>query len=347
VTSEAKIALALTAITALVAWGLTAIVLRVAMRHRMYDVPSDRSLHSVPTPRGGGLAIALTVLTVIAGTGVLGWFSPPVTIALLGGSVLVAVVGWLDDLRPLSPLLRIAVQSVAVAWFIAWMGGFPILRLSGEPVSFGAAGTILAFLAMLWSINLYNFMDGIDGLAAGQAVVAGALATFTLLPGEPGLGFSTAGITGASLGFLKWNWPPARIFMGDVGSGLLGFLFGALALLSSLSDHGPPLLAWVLFGGVFVFDSTVTLLRRMLRGDRFYQAHREHAYQRLVRSGWSHRRTTVAALVLAAVVGAMGVAATLHPELAIRACFLVFVVLFTAYLFIEKRSPFRRASVES
>ncbi len=324
--------------TALASWGLTGVVWRLALRRQVFDLPTDRSLHTVPTPRGGGLAIAVVVLPVIAWVGWRGWIPQGAAIGLVGGGLLIAIVGWLDDLRHLSPGPRIVVQAIAAAWLLAWIGGFPALRVGAATVSLGPAGTVLAFLAILWSTNLYNFMDGIDGLAAGQAVVAGALATLLLLPGEPGLAVATAAIAGASLGFLQWNWPPARIFMGDAGSGLLGFLFGSLALVSDQSQ-GPSAVVWLFFGGVFVFDATMTLLRRVLRGDRFYQAHRDHAYQRMVRSGWSHRRTTVAALLLSAFVGCLGVVAQFRPQGVLWVSGLALGVLVATYLFIEKHYP--------
>jgi Fuc2NAc and GlcNAc transferase len=181
-------------------------------------------------------------------------------------------------------------------------------------------------------------MDGIDGLAAGEAVVAGAGATMLLhAGGYSGLAWTTAVVSGASGGFLVWNWPPAKIFMGDVGSGLLGFLFATSAVASE-NAGGPPLLAWLLLLGVFVFDATVTLFRRLARGERVYEAHRSHAYQRAVQAGWSHRFVTGVALALTAVLSLFALAAVHAPERLVPAAGLGLVLLGLAYVLLERRT---------
>jgi Fuc2NAc and GlcNAc transferase len=286
-------------------WGLTRGVRAYALRTSMIDHPNPRGSHSTPTPRGGGLSIALSALTGLGLGGVLGWIPLPVTIALVGGGVLVAAIGWADDRHGIGAGTRLAVHFTAAAWALWWLGGFPTVDTPVGTIYLGVPGGILALFAVVWAINCYNFMDGIDGLAAGEATVVGLLGwpLLTLAGGEE-LSLVPLVIAAASAGFLAWNRPPARIFMGDVGSGLLGFLFGALAIASERAGHLPAL-AWVLLLGVFAVDASVTLLRRAARGERWYQAHRSHAYQRAVQSGWSHARVTGTALAITLVLATL------------------------------------------
>lgn len=319
---------------------LTSLVRRQAVATAVLDFPNERSLHQVPTARGGGIALAVVVLGVLAWLGWSGLLPAAQVVGLAGGASLVALVGWVDDVRSLPSHIRAIAQTVAAGWFLWWTGGMETLVIGGRTLALGPAGTALALVAIVWSINLYNFMDGIDGIAGGQAVVAGGFAAVLLAGVAPGLSLLSAAIAGASLGFLAWNWSPARIFMGDVGSGLLGFLFAALALLSERGG-GAPLLSWLLFGGVFIFDATVTLVRRIARGERWYAAHRNHAYQRAVRSGWSHARVSSGVIGLSAVLCLLGVTVAGHPDLLLPCVGGALALLSICYLWIEKRLPMR------
>jgi Fuc2NAc and GlcNAc transferase len=251
----------------------------------LLDVPNARSLHVKVTPRGGGLAIVVATAVGIAS------FAPGDgrTWEWVGAGVLVAGVGLIDDLRGVQPAIRFAVHGVAAAVLIACVDPrlLPLAHL-------GAFAVVLAWLAAVWSINLFNFMDGSDGLAGAQAVfVFGAAASFgTFVVPTPDARV-LAVCTAATAGFLVWNWPPARIFMGDVGSGFLGYLVAACALLTVRSPDG--FWAWIVLHGLFVSDATVTLLVRASRGERVYAAHRTHLYQRLAQRWGSHRRVLYAA----------------------------------------------------
>jgi glycosyltransferase WbpL len=271
---------------------LTGVSRRYALRRALLDVPNERSSHSVPTPRGGGLAIAVTLAVGIA---VLGWLGPMqanLVWALLGGGVLVAGIGWLDDHRHVPPRWRASVHVAAAIWAVYCLGGLTQLTLGGESWRLGWSGSLLAVIAIVWLINLYNFMDGIDGLAGVEGVSAGLGAAALLWwSGAPGLAAAAALVAMSCGGFLWWNWPPARIFMGDVGSGLLGYCFAVLALAGEKSGSVPAV-AWLILLAVFVLDATFTLISRVLRGEQWYTAHRGHAYQRGVQLGYSHRRVT-------------------------------------------------------
>ncbi len=286
--------------------GLSALVRRWALSHALLDIPNERSSHSVPTPRGGGLAIAVVVLAGIAILERLHLIIPRIAIGLVGGGLLVAVVGWLDDRHEVRPWLRIVAHVAAAAWTVAWLGGMPNLTINAGAVHLGIGGTLLAMLGIVWLTNLYNFMDGIDGLAAAEAfVVASAGALLLATRGAP-LALVALLVAAAAAGFLVWNWPPARLFMGDVGSGFLGYAFGGLALATE-NARALPALLWLVLLGPFFVDATVTLLRRMGRGERWYAGHRMHAYQRAVQAGWSHRQVTllVAGLSVALATAAL------------------------------------------
>jgi len=280
------------------ALAITGLVRAYALRRAVIDVPNERSSHSTPTPRGGGLSVAVVFFALV---GVLGWWgvvSGPVVQALIGGGIAVSAIGWVDDHRPVSPGWRAVVQFVAAAWAVYVMGGVPGLTVNGAVVPLGWAGSLAAVVGIVWVTNLYNFMDGIDGLAGTEAVTVGAGGALLLWwSGAPGLALTAAGLAAAAAGFLVWNWPPARIFMGDVGSGLIGFCFAVLAVASEHAG-AVPVLAWVILLGVFIGDASFTLVRRVAGGERWYTAHRTHAYQRAVQTGMSHRGVTLAVLVI-------------------------------------------------
>ncbi|MET0395658.1 MAG: glycosyltransferase family 4 protein [Longimicrobiaceae bacterium] len=324
---------------ALASWLLTRAIRGYALARSVLDVPNQRSSHTVPTPRGGGLAIVAVVLagTVLACAA--GALSAAQALALGGGGAMVAAVGWLDDHRHVPVAWRFAVHIAAAVWAVAWLGGMPQLELGALRLGLGAGGALLAVGALVWLTNLYNFMDGIDGIAGGEALAVGGVGGALLwMAGERGLAAVALAAAAAAAGFLVWNWQPARIFMGDVGSGFLGFLFGALAVASERAG-GPPALVWILLLGVFVVDATLTLFRRAARGERLHEAHRRHAYQRAVQSGLSHARVAAAVLLLDALLAALGAAAWLRPAWA-PACFAAgAALLLLAYAAVERRRP--------
>jgi Fuc2NAc and GlcNAc transferase len=322
----------------LVTLVLSRAVLRYALAQALLDLPNERSSHTTPTPRGGGLAIVLVVLggiTLLAATGEL---DPMTGVALVGGGGLIALVGWMDDRRQVPAALRLLCQIGAAMWAVAWLGGMPTLDFGTGSASLGVGGAVLATVAIVWAINFYNFMDGIDGLAAGEAASAGLAATALLAWGHSDLAAAAIIVAGAAAGFLPWNWERARIFMGDVGSGFLGFMFGALALASENSG-AIPTLVWLLLVGAFFADATVTLFRRIFRREPWYTAHRAHAYQRAVQAGWSHGRVTVIVLLLNLGLAALAWIATRSPELLPRLLLLAGVILGGLYLAVERWRP--------
>ncbi len=276
---------------------LTAWSIRYAHRRALVDHPGRRRSHHVPTPRGGGIGIVATVLAglllvVVAGTGTI---SSLLASAIAVAVAMVGMVGWIDDHRGLAARWRFAAHLLATLLLFA-----PVL-LSQSSEYFGAIDArntwpLLVFAAgfacllLVWAINLHNFMDGIDGLLAIQAIFVFAVSAFAfLLAGRIAAAVGALTCVGATAGFLPFNFPRARIFMGDVGSGVLGLLVG-IDILFLLATPRIALATGVIACSAFVTDATCTLLSRMLRGRRWYSAHREHLYQWLVRSGFSHAR---------------------------------------------------------
>lgn len=279
----------------LVALALVGLVRLLAPRSGLMDMPNSRSSHAVPIPRGGGIAIVTVTLFVTA----LGFAftSKPtwVLTAWIVGGGLVATAGFLDDLRGLPVIARLGLHVIAAILLLIAAGGMPPLPTSGGSITLGPIGWVVGGIAIVWSINLFNFMDGIDGLAAAQCVfVAG---TGVLLSGlDEGASttqLSLLSLAGAAAGFLVWNFPPAKIFMGDVGSGFVGFALAAGAFLTTSTGRTVNLWTWVVLNGLFFADATATLVTRLLRGQRVYEAHRLHAYQRWARRWRSHRAVTL------------------------------------------------------
>lgn len=308
-------------------FGLTFFVRRYAIDKRILDIPNNRSSHFVPTPRGGGLGFVCTFLGALVVLYLISVIPKEVLFALLGGGVLIAAVGWLDDNRGLTPVIRLFCHVVAAVWGVVWLGGYPSMTLGTETLSLSWAGGLLAVLGTVWMINLYNFMDGIDGIAATEAVTVSAIAGIILfVTGNGGLAMVCMALAFSVVGFLIWNWPPARIFMGDVGSGFLGFVFACLAIASENSG-ALPLVVWVVLLGVFVVDATVTLIRRFINKEKLYEAHRTHVYQLAVQAGFSHKQVTVTVCLINIGLGLVAALLAKWPGWISPAVVLVVVLL--------------------
>jgi Fuc2NAc and GlcNAc transferase len=279
--------------TIVFAWFATGLVRRHALRHAILDIPNTRSSHCAPTPRGGGLAIVVAFMSALVVLAFAGLLQIHVAFALMAGGGAVAGTGYLDDRRSLPASARICVHIIAATLAVFVLGGIAQQTLRNIGLHGVWAGTFLGIAALTWSTNLFNFMDGIDGIAGSEAVFvagAGALLNWSC-GGDSDLTAAMVMLAAAASGFLIWNWPPARIFMGDVGSGFLGFTLAVLGLAAS-RHSAIPIEVWAILSGVFLVDSTVTLLRRIIRGDRWFEAHRLHAYQHLARRWQAHLPVT-------------------------------------------------------
>lgn len=298
-------------------------------RHRLLDVPNERSSHAEPTPRGGGLAIVLAFLGATLWLWQSGGVTGGLAAALVLGGGLVAATGFLDDRRSLPATPRLAAQIAAAALGLALIGGVETLPVGSWQWTPGAAGWAIALVGLVWLVNLTNFMDGIDGLVGSHTVfVAGAGAGLCWLCGAPAEAVLLLMLMAATLGFLVFNWPPASIFMGDVASGFLGLVLGFIAIETAPEIN---LWAWGILLAPFMADATVTRAVRIARYGDWLGAHRAHVYQRLARA-WSGHRHVVHAYWLVALTAVLpaALAAALMPALGWLLMLCVWVVFFAA-----------------
>lgn len=288
-------AVVLAALAACLCAVILALLLETGLAWRLaVDHPNERSLHERPTPRCGGWGIVFTLLLILSTAAPAMW---PISTGLL----LLACVSALDDRGNLAIGWRLAAQIAAVAGTMAWM----VHHLAWWDV-------VVCGLLWLWSINLYNFMDGADGLAGAMTLVG--FSCYAIAAGTPNPGITTASVAagGAALGFLMFNRPPAKLFLGDVGSIPLGFLAGAIGILGWRQGDWPPWFPLIVFSP-FVADATATLFRRLLRRERFWLPHRQHYYQRLIQSGVSHGSTTLMWLACMVAAAALALYLRVNP----------------------------------
>ncbi len=288
----------LLSVVAGLSFALTGALRRYALSRSLMDIPNARSSHRVPTPRGGGVAIVASFLLALLWLAASGGVDWALAWAILGGGAGVALLGFLDDHGHIAARWRLLGHFFAALWIVSWLGGLPPLSLFGVDLELGWDGALLALVFLVWMLNLYNFMDGIDGIASVEAIcVCASGALLYALLGEWQAVAVPALLAAAVTGFLVWNFPLARIFMGDAGSGFLGITLGALSLQAAWV--APQLLwSWAILLGVFVVDATFTLLRRLLCGERVYEAHRSHAYQYASRRYGRHWPVTLGVMAL-------------------------------------------------
>ncbi len=262
-----------------VSWILTLYFRHYALSRNIMDLPNERSSHVVPTPRGGGVAIVITVLSFFPILFLFDLISYSDFKGILGAGLLVAIVGFADDRGHIAARWRLLAHFTAAAWVLLNVHYIPTFFIFGSSFENHWLGSFFSLLYLVWMLNLYNFMDGIDGLASAEAVsVCLCMSIIYILSGNGNLIWVPLILAFAVLGFMYWNFPFARIFMGDAGSGFLGITLGALSI--QIGVHGSELVySWIIMLGVFVADATLTLFRRTLRGEKIYQAHRSHGYQ--------------------------------------------------------------------
>ena len=268
----------------LISFSLTYFIKNYMIKKSLVASVNERSSHTTPTPHGGGIALSLTWFLGLVYLYFMGEIESNLFYALLFGAV-ISIVSFFDDIYELSPKLRLIVQSLIAFSGIFAIGGLNQIDLGFFVIENQIITNIFAFFMIVWFINLYNFLDGINGYAGSEAVFL-ALAGFVLFGGAH---FAVLAV--AVFGFLFWNWNKAKIFMGDVGSTLLGYNI-AIFTLYYANQESSNLWIWIILFGVFWFDATLTLLRRKRNGEQLSQAHKKHAYQRLTQSGWSHYKVT-------------------------------------------------------
>lgn len=283
---------------------LTGWLRRYALAASLIDIPNARSSHKLPTPRGGGLSIVIVFLLGLLALFGLDLLAGSVLWALLGAGAIVAITGFLDDHGHIAARWRLLVHFCAAAWGLYCLGGLPTIILPVPGLSIltldlGWIGQLLAALYLVWLLNLYNFMDGIDGIASIEAITVsvGAALLYAMQTEANTLWGVPVLLTMTVVGFLVWNFPPAKIFMGDAGSGFLGIVLGLLSIQAAWVN---PLFlwSWLILLAVFITDATWTLFRRLLRGEKVYQAHCSHAYQYAARFYGSHKKVTLTVAVI-------------------------------------------------
>jgi len=296
-------------------WYLTRCYLLFAQDREILDTPNHRSSHSTPTPRGGGISFVIVFLLVSTALGAVDIISFRETLGLLAG-VLVAAAGYWDDCVEVSIRLRLMIQIAAASFTIFCFGGIAAVMPPSATRLIAWVVSVFMVLAFVWLINLTNFMDGIDGLAGTEALIVSAVCCLlsAYRHGFDGLPLLFAVLSVSALGFLSFNWSPARIFMGDVGSSFLGYCFAALALLAAV-HHRLSLWTPIILLGVFIIDASLTLMTRMARGDKWYSPHHTHAFQHLARR-YGHRRTTLTVAAVNIVwLTPWAILADRHPSL--------------------------------
>ncbi len=289
--------LLLGAVAVAASWLLTARVRSYALGRRLIDLPNERSSHQAPTPRGGGLAFVLTTLLGCTVLLLLDRMAPVLYWSIVVGGSLVALVGFIDDHGHVAARWRFMVHLIAAVLAVWWLDYTPVLPVGDQSWNLGWSGRVITVVGLVWLMNLYNFMDGIDALAALEAVLVSLAAVLLgALQGQPQVTAWLLLVAGGCVGFLYWNRAPARVFMGDVGSGFLGYVLGVAAIASADGPMNP--WTWLILLGVFLVDATVTLLRRVLSGRRWWLPHRSHAYQFAARYWGSHTRVSVVVVLI-------------------------------------------------
>lgn len=278
---------------------LTYFVKQIAINKSLVDIPNDRSSHTIATPHGGGIAIAVTWFIGVSYLYYINDINSSLYYALLAG-IIISIVSYLDDLYELSAKVRLATQILVALIGLYFLGGLEKIDVVVFSIENQISTNIFAILMIVWFINLYNFLDGIDGYAGSEAIFLG-LAGYLLFSESYFLV-----LVAAILGFLIWNWHKAKIFMGDVGSTLLGYNIAIFAIYhqnsSFLENEGTSILVWITLFGLFWFDATLTLYRRYKNREKLSQAHRKHAYQRLTQSGWAHNKVVVFSILVNAML---------------------------------------------
>ena len=312
----------------LISFALTYFIKEYAIKKSLIATVNERSSHTVPTPHGGGIAVAITWFGGLIYLYINNQIETTLFFALIIGAV-IAIVGLVDDIVELSPKIRMIVFALVGATGLYIIGGLDVLTFGLFDISNTFITSVFAMLLILWYINLTNFIDGIDSYLGVNFI-------FLSVAGLVIFGADYFVVLGVSvLGFLYWNWHKAKIFMGDVGSTLLGYTIAIITLYYA-NIQSQNLWIWITFYGVFWFDATMTLVRRKLNGEKLSQAHKKHAYQRLTQSGWSHSKVTLYALGLNVVIFFL---VYFIPNIAVSFAFSL-VLLYLAYRFVDSKKRF-------
>ena len=316
----------------LLSFVLTFLIKQFALRNKLYDIPNERSLHDRPTPKGGGVAIVLTWYIGISILWFYGIIEQSLYFALMTGIIL-AIVSLIDDIKGLKPYIRLVVHFLTAISAFYFLEGLRPLVLPGIQFNYNYFVYPIAIIGMVWFINLFNFMDGVDGFASVEViticsvlfVMSGNIANILLIS--------------CITGFLFWNWPKAKIFMGDVGSTQLGFILVVLGIYFH-NIYKFSILNWIMLSSPFWFDATLTLYRRWRNGEKLSEAHRKHVYQRIVQSGFSHLKVNIWLIAINCFVLVMILIYREFKFLQIPLFFLTLFLYYRITRIVDKRTPF-------
>jgi UDP-N-acetylmuramyl pentapeptide phosphotransferase/UDP-N-acetylglucosamine-1-phosphate transferase len=316
----------------LLSFVLTFLIKQFAFRNKMFDIPNERSLHDKPTPKGGGVAIVITWYIGISILCFYGIIERNLYFALMTG-IMLATVSLLDDIKGLKPYIRLIVHFLTAILAFYFLEGLRPLVLPQFHINYNYIVYPLAIIGMVWFINLFNFMDGVDGFASVEViticsvlfVMSGNLANILLIS--------------CIAGFLFWNWPKAKIFMGDVGSTQLGFILVVLGIYFH-NIYKFSILNWIMLLSPFWFDATLTLYRRWRNGEKLSEAHRKHVYQRIVQSGFSHLKVIMWLIAINCFVLLMILIYREFKFLQIPLFFLTLFLFYQITRYVDKRTPF-------
>ena len=315
----------------LLAFAMTYFMRAYALKKNIIDNPNERSSHSVPTPRGGGVAVVCSYLLALAVLIYSQQLTVHIGLTLMGAGFVIALLGFLDDHGHINSMLRLAIHFLVAIGAVISLGGFAEVTIFNG-LQLGFVANIIAVLFLVWLLNLYNFMDGINGIASVEAITTTASMAILYYLLNTSLNSDLLWLLAACVfGFLLWNFPKAKIFMGDACSGFLGLTLGILALIA-LKENLALFCAWIICLGVFVVDATYTLIKRVLNGHKMYDAHRSHSYQILSRKWGSHTPVT---LTVAAInlfwlfpIAYMAVMQQwVYPELAVLTAYLPLILI--------------------
>lgn len=317
----------------ILSFGLTFIIRKIALKKNIIDTPNERSSHSVPTPRGGGLAIVISWFIVLFIMYLNEIIETNLLFALLFGLFL-AIISFLDDLIDIKPSIRLLFQAISAIGALSFLGGLNLFPSLDSKLIFYLIN-VLAVIGIIWFINLYNFLDGIDAYACLEAIMISV--GIYLITGNNILLFFIASI----LGFLIWNWPKAKIFMGDIGSTQIGFILVILGIYFHNTNEFS-IYNWLILTSIFWFDATFTLFRRWKNKEKLSQAHKKHAYQRLVQGGFSHLKVDLYAIVVNILL--IGTVFVNHYFIKIEILMVLIVVLLLYFLMnrVDAIFPFKK-----
>jgi Fuc2NAc and GlcNAc transferase len=321
-------------LTFLLSFSGTYLIRKIATKRNILDVPNKRSSHNQPVPRGGGLAIAIAWYVAIITLFLFKEIQSNLFFALLC-SVPVATIGLLDDVLNISPKIRLVVQVLSSALAVYFLGGLKSIDLGFVILHNSTFFSLAAILGIVWFTNLFNFLDGIDGFVSLEIIFISFAAFFIL-----GLKLPLF-LAAATIGFLLWNWQPAKIFMGDVGSTMLGFTVGIFTIYYQNTNESS-FVIWLLFSSLFWFDATITLFRRWRNHEKLSVAHRKHAYQRMVQFGYSHQKTVICSGVINLTIMALAWLAVSNPNFLLPLFAINIIYLYILIRLIDKRFPFSK-----